>query len=121
MGAAYSIDLRLRVMSHYSEFGNKTETARVFKVHYDTITNWEKRIIKDNLKASKPGPNNASPRKLNPQDVCKYVQNKADMTLHELAEIFKVSHVAIWKVLRKHGYVNKKNSIIQRKKRSTES
>src|SRR5437868_3766199 len=118
MGAAYSIDLRLRVMSHYGEFGNKAETAKVFKIHYDTVTNWEKKTIKGNLKANKPVSNDTSSRKLNPKDVCEYVQNKADMTLHELAEIFKVSHIAIWKVLHKHGYVNKKNSTIQRKKRN---
>ena len=119
MARAYSLDLRQKAMLHFTEFGNKEETARVFNIHKDTVTNWSVRLSEGILVANKTGPRTI--RKLNPKDVCDYLEANRDMTLHELAEVFKVSHVAIWKVLRKSGYVNKKNTTIQRKRRKAPS
>ena len=115
MAAAYSLDLRQRVMMHLEECRNKAATARLFKINPYTIANWCKRLRSGTLAANKSGPSIGSYKKLNPQDVCQYLEENKDSTLVELAEIFNVSHVAVWKVLRKSGYVNKKNTYVQRK------
>ena len=99
-------------MLHLEECGNKAATARLFKINPYTISNWCKRLTSGRLAANKSGPMVGSYKKLNPKDVCRYLQENKDSTLIELAEVFNVSHVAVWKVLRKSGYVNKKNTYV---------
>ena len=121
MARAYSLDLRQKVLSHLMKNGNKTETARLFGITRDTIADWCKRLADERLEPCKTGPVIGSFKKADPKEVCSYVDSHNDITLLEIAEVFKVSHVSIWKILRKSGYVNKKNSYVQRKKRDAEN
>lgn len=110
--APYSLDLREKVISHYHRFGNKAGTSRVFGIHRDTITNWlEKAENGGSLAALKSGPK--SFRKVDPIEVRAAISENPNMTLHELGERFRVSHVAIWKILRKLRFVYKKKFYVQ--------
>lgn len=116
---AYSLDLREKAVSHYKKFGNKSETAKIFGIHQDTLKNWIEKLKKGSLAAFKTGPKGF--RKVNPAEVKAAIKEKPDMTLKELGDMFKVSHVAIWKILRKQGFVYKKNFIVQRTQRRREN
>lgn len=105
-------------MFHLKKHGNKAKTARLFGICKDTVAEWGKRHESNNLAPHKSGPAIGSFKKVDPKEVCKYLDSNNDITLFELAEIFKVSSVAaIWKILSKSGYVNKKNTYVQRKGR----
>ena len=117
MGKAYSLDLRQKVLLHFEEYKNKTETARIFKISRNTITKWCNRFKMGILTSDKTGPKVGSYKKVNPEEVCKYLEFNKDSTLVELAEVFNVSHVAVWKILRKCGYVTKKNFYVRGKRR----
>ncbi len=115
---AYSIDLREKVISHYKIFGKKSETAIIFGIHQDTLNNWLEKLREGSLAAFKTGPKGF--KKVDPDEVRAVIKEKPDMTLEELGAMFKVSHVAIWKILRKQGFVYKKNFIVQRTQRRGE-
>ena len=52
---SYSYDLRKRVEAYVLEGGKKTDAARFFRVHVQTIHNWMR--MKEGVQAAgKPGP-----------------------------------------------------------------
>ena len=106
MGKACSLDFRERVLRHFDDFGNKTKTAKLFNISRVTVKNWCIRREKNCLQADKSGPK--GPKKFSVEELVKYLENNRNSTLKELAEEFSVSHVQIWKALRKNGYVSKK-------------
>ena len=114
MGKACSLDLREKVLEHFDEFGNKTRTAKVFKISSKTVSNWCNRRAENRLQADKTGPK--KPRKVDIEKVINHLKNNTNSTLKDLSEEFDVSHVQIWHALRKNGYVYKKNSALRRKK-----
>ncbi len=114
MGKACSLDLRKKVLEHFDEYGNKTKTAKLFKINRKTVENWYIRREESRLQADKTGPK--GPRKFKVEKLLNYLENNIDSSLKDLAKEFNVSHVQIWHALRKNNYVHKKNSALHRKK-----
>jgi transposase len=110
---AYALELRERIVSFVQEGGKKTEAARRFNVGRDTVYRYLKAAQNDRLA---PQPRKAYWKKLNPEKLRKEVQRHPDATLMAYTQRFGVSHVAVWKTLRKLGITLKKSHAVRRAK-----
>jgi transposase len=108
---AYALELRERIICFVQEGGKKTEAARRFKVGRDTVYRYLN-AAKENRLA--PQPRKGYWKKLNPEKLRKDVARHPDATLMTYKERFGVSHVAIWKTLRKLGITLKKSRTLHR-------
>lgn len=112
MSNFYSLDLRERVIAFIDEGGAKTEACRIFKIGHNTIYLWmRQRKSRGNIKPKARGKYKA--RLLDDAKLTEYVKKHPDVTLMEMAEVFSVSHVAIWKALRRLNITHKKKPSVQ--------
>ncbi len=108
---AYSIDLRERVVSYIEAGGSRISASQIFSVGERTIRRWL--LLKKETKSVCPKPHGGGyPAKINLTTLKEYVDSHPDKTLEDLGKEFSVSHVSIWKALRKIGYVYKKNTSV---------
>lgn len=106
---AYSNDLRKRVIEYVLSGGRKTDAAKRFDVHRQTVQKWI-RNYKLNAKipvAKKTGPK--SSRKLSEKKLLQVISTQPDATLKELALEFSVHYSTIFYALKKLGISRKKN------------
>jgi transposase len=108
---AYSLDLRRRIVAYVAGGGRKTDAARRFGVGRDTVYRF--------LKAAKahrlaPKTSWGRWRKIDPQQVGRYVQSHADATLDEMRDVFGASRTGIWQALRKMNCTLKKSHRVSR-------
>jgi transposase len=113
----YPEALRKRVVSYVEEgSGTAVEASKLYKVSFKSVYNWIKqKREKGSLKPNKPSPTRL--RKINKEDLKKYVQEHPDHYLREIAVFFNVSSGAIFKALKSMKVTFKKNSTLQRKRR----
>jgi len=111
--------LRKRVVSYVEEGrGTAVEASKLFKVSFKSVYTWIKqKREKGSLKPNKPSPTRR--RKINKEDLKKYVQEHPDHYLREIAVVFNVSSGAIFKALKSMKVTFKKNSTLQRKRRES--
>lgn len=112
MAAAYSVDLRIKVLNFIDQGGKKTEACKLFGVGKDTVFRWlklrrETGQLNSKEKISKPW-------KLNYDELQEMVNLNPDKTLKELAEIFNVSASGIRKALVKLKITRKKRQFFTR-------
>ena len=106
---SYSIDLRERVVSYVESGGSRISASRVFAVGERTVRRWI--ALKKETKSVVPRSHGGGyPAKIDTSVLKEYVDSHPDKTLEDIVKEFSVSHVAIWKALRKIGYVYKKNT-----------
>jgi len=102
---SYSYDLRKRVEAYVLGGGKKTEAARLFRVHVQTIHNWM-RMKGGICSAGKPGPKTGRAVK---RDALKQaIAAHPDARLKELAEDFQVHPSTIFYACKKWGITRKK-------------
>lgn len=115
----YPEALRKRVVNYVEEGrGTAVEASKLYKVSFKSVYNWiEQKREKGSLKPDKPSPTRR--RKINKEDLKKYVQEHPDHYLREIAVAFNVSSGAIFKALKSMKFTFKKNSTLQRKRRES--
>jgi len=102
---SYSYDLRKRVEAYVLGGGKKTDAARLFSVHVQTIHNWM-RMKGGVCSAGKPGPTTGRAVK---RDALKQaIATHPDARLKELAEDFQVHPSTIFYACKKWGITRKK-------------
>lgn len=89
----YSLDLRKRVLRYLKDGHTQKEAANVFAVYPKTVTNWVKKDKEGSLAAKK---RENKPRKLDYEQLIKYIKTEPDAYLREIAKEFKVSITAIF-------------------------
>jgi len=89
----YSLDLRKSVLRYLKDGHTQKEAANIFNVYPKTVTNWVKKDRDGNLAAKK---RENKPRKLDYEQLIKYIKNVPDAYLREIAKEFKVSITAIF-------------------------
>lgn len=115
MAKGYSEDLRERVVRYVESGKSKTSAAALFAVGLATVNRWCARWQeRGTVAADRPG-RPCGHGVLRQDAVLSYVDRNQDATLQEVGQHFKVSHVAIWKRLRRAGYTYKKNDAVRRK------
>lgn len=112
MSNFYSEDLRERVIAFIDEGGSKANACRIFKIGHNTIYLWiRQRQSRGTIKPKLRGKYKA--RLLDDAKLSEHVKNHPDATLVEMAKVFSVSHVAIWKALRRLKITHKKKPAVQ--------
>jgi transposase len=114
MAAAYSLDLRSRVLAEYDKgVFKKSEIAELFKIDQKTIYNWVKRRSLTGEIKPKSGYQQGHSHKITEQEKFKeFIANNPNINLKELAKRWgNVSHVTIGRMLHKLNYTFKKNSL----------
>ena len=107
MPAAYSLDLRQKVLAAISDGNKINDIAETFKIARATIYYWLARQRQGNLAASKHVV--AKPYKLDPIAAQRILTENSDATLKEMAEILGVTATAVWKHLTRNKITRKKN------------
>jgi putative transposase len=113
MVAAYSIDLRERVIEYVESGGSKAEACRIYKIDDNTLYRWLKRKKqRGNLQADIVI---RKPRKLTESKVLALVESNPEATLKEYAKELGVTSVAVFYAFKKLGITRKKNRSYIRK------
>jgi len=107
----YDIKFRQRVIDYLSEGHTEKETAATFKVSTFTIWKWKSMLNESGTLA--PKKRKETWRKIDPEKLCKYVEEHPDAYQHEIAAAFGVRLFAIQKALKRLGITRKKNDSIQ--------
>jgi putative transposase len=107
----YSVDLRERVVAFCREGGSKTEAAKRFRIHRQTIYVWL------GAKSLKPKKHGRRKRKLDWDALRKDIDAHPDRLLKERAEAFGVAVNAIWYAMQEMKISNKKNLPVRRARR----
>ncbi len=111
MSNYYSVDLRERAIAFIDEGGSKVDACRIFKIGHNTIYLWiRQRKDRGTIKPKARG--KYKTRLLDDTKLTEYVKKHTDETLVEIAKVFSVSHVAIWKALRRLKITHKKKSSV---------
>jgi len=114
MSKAYSKDLRERVIKNYEEGMTKEKLIEIFQIGISTLNRWIRNYRETgNVEARKR--NRYRKRKVEDEDLKKYVEAHPSATLEQMAKHFKVRAVSIWQRLKKLGITRKKNFSIGKK------
>lgn len=109
MSNHYSVDLRERAVAFIEEGGSKVDACRIFKIGHNTIYLWvRQRKMLGTLAPKIRG--KYKTRLLDDVKLAAHVKEHKDATLGEIASVFSVSHVAIWKALRRLKITRKKKA-----------
>lgn len=116
MPAAYSLDLREKVMQAIDKGMSVTTASRTFDVSRNSIYLWRKRLQKQGTLEATTGyhnPHNRQIRDLNHFE--KFVSSRRDWTQQELGDAYGVSAKVVGRALKKLGWTRKKSLSLQRK------
>lgn len=120
MAAAYSYDLRVRVMKFLEEKGTIKEASRLFNINRNTVIAWKK------IKKATGDVKAKSGYQVGHRQIIKdrarferLVEEHKDKSSIELAKLWDepVSSKSVWRLLKKLGYSYKKNFCASQKGR----
>lgn len=117
MSKAYSNDLRERVIKSYEEGMPKRSIVEVFKIGIRTLNRWIKNYLETGrIEAKKRS--RYRKRKVEDEELKKYVEEQPSATLEQMAKHFKVRAVSIWHRLKKLKITRKKKPFCMKKEMS---
>ena len=102
----YSEDFKIRTIEYRKEGHTLKETSEIFKVSITTIRKWEKQLKEEGTLAKKQL--NRPYKKINPQELKKYIEEHPDAYLKETAKMFSCSITAVSKALKRLKITRKK-------------
>jgi len=95
---AYPIEMRQRVVEYVNAGGTKAEAMRRYKVGRETVYRWIRLDAEGKLEPKKSW---GKWRKIDPQKLRGYVEERRSATLKEMAKHFGVNDVGILRALRR--------------------
>ena len=107
MSNAYSLDLRERILAFVDDGGKKAEACRIFRIGHDTLFRWLRQRVEEGTIAPRPR-GKYKTRKIDDATLRKHIKGHGDATLEEIAVVFDVSAVAIWKACKRLKITRKK-------------
>ncbi len=111
---SYSEDFRKRTIEYREEGHTLEETSNTFKVSITTIRKWENQLREEgNLKVKIP---KRPFKKIDPDELKKYIEEHPDAYLREIAKEFDCSINAVSKALKRLKITRKKNFTLSRTK-----
>lgn len=110
---SYSHDIRTRVLSYVKSGGKRTEAARLFGVHRQTVHGWV-RLERETgrRRADKPGPREG--RKVTEAALKEALSRRPDAKLAELGRAFGVDPSTVSHACKKWKITRKKNVGLRR-------
>ena len=118
MPAAYSLDLRERVVAAAGEGFSRQDAARLFKVGISTVNRWLKRLAETGDCAAKPagGDHKSHAVEAHGDWLLNLVDTTPDLTLEEIRARLREAHgleksiSCLWRFFDRHDVTFKKNS-----------
>jgi len=104
---SYDIKYRQRAIEYWNDGHSKAETAAVFKVGTTTLQKWKSQLNETGTLA--PKKRKETWRKINPDELRKFVEENPDAYQHEIASHFRVRLFAVQKALKRLKITRKKN------------
>jgi putative transposase len=103
---AYSVDLREKVIRFIEQGGGKSEAGRVFGIAECTVYAWLTKkkttgVLHDAKLIRKH-------KKIDPVSLLKYIEDRPDATLKEMAGYFGAAPQSVWEMLKKLKITRKK-------------
>jgi len=115
----YDISIRQKVLSLLKKGKTQEEVSNFLSISIRTIQRWcRSEKLGESLK---PKTNNPRQRKINKDDLLKYVKEFPDKTLKEIGKVFGVAHSSVDRMLKKLSITLKKNDSLQRAQRRSKS
>jgi len=108
MPNGYPNELRFRILDYYDDNHTQKETCAVFQISRSTLCAWLKLRQTTGSAELKPRPKQRH-SKINEEPLRSYIGDNPDAYFHEIAEVFKVSGVAILYACRRYGITRKKS------------
>jgi transposase len=103
---AYSVELRERIIDFVNKGGSRAEAARRYQVSRWSVYRYLEATAAGNLT---PKPQGGSAEHFSSESLKREIALHPDATLHELGAALGVSHVSVWKKLRRLGITLKKS------------
>lgn len=111
---SYDIKFRKRAIEYLKEGHTYRETSKVFGISPNTLLTWVRKLKKTgDLQDPK---RNASPRKIDPVELGKYLSEHPDAYQSEIAEHFNCKQPSVSLFLKKSGYTRKKRPNVTKNK-----
>jgi transposase len=118
MPAAYSFDLRERVVDAVEEGSSRRRTAGVFKVSASSVVRWAKRLAETGSCAARPsgGDHKSKALEAHKDWLLAIVSAETDLTLAEIQTRLKDTHglaksiSCLWRFFTRHGITFKKRA-----------
>ncbi|PIR37101.1 MAG: hypothetical protein COV35_10915 [Alphaproteobacteria bacterium CG11_big_fil_rev_8_21_14_0_20_39_49] len=110
MAQSYSLDLRSRVVTYIKEGGSKISASSLYQVSRPTIDKW---LRYDDSGDLSPRKAKGKRSKIEKERLVFVLNSQPDAYLHEIAEHFDVSYVAVHAALKRLGITRKKNHALQ--------
>ena len=122
MPAAYSFDLRERVVGAVEDGSSRRHAAEVFRVSVSTAIRWARRIAETGTCAAKPsgGDYRSGALEAHAAWLLALVAEEPDLTLAEIQARLKETHdlsksiSCLWRFFARHGVTFKKNRACRR-------
>jgi transposase len=122
MPAAYSLDLRERVIDAVESGTSRRRAAAVFKVSYSTVIRWAKRLSETGSYAALPSGGDYKSRAIEAHGdwLLAAVIASPDLTLEEIRTRLRDTHgvvksdSCVWRFFDRHGVTFKKNAARRR-------
>jgi transposase len=113
MPAAYSMDIRARVIARVESGGSRREAAEHFEVSPSTAVKWVKRFYETGDCATKPRGGSTSPLEERADSLLALIAEQPDLTLDEVVSAMRRrripgSRTAIWRFFARHNITFKK-------------
>jgi len=108
---SYDKKYRQRALSYLAEGNSYRKTAETFKVSTTTLQAWKSQLNETGTLT--PKKRKETWRKIDPENLRKYVEEHPDAYQHEIAEEFGVRLYAVQKALKRLKITRKKNHSIQ--------
>jgi transposase len=117
MPAAYSLDLRKKVMQAIEEGMSISNASRTFKVSRNSIYLWQKRLQEQGSLEATTGYHNPHNRQIKDlSHFAEFVSSRRDWTQQELGDAYGVSAKVVGRALKKLGWTRKKSLSLSRKR-----
>ena len=114
MPKSYSLDLRKKIILCVKNGENFLNTAKKFGITHVTVRRWYYMDLNGSL--ADPEPKIRKPKKLNPEELKRFVDENPDKTIKQIADHFNVWYQSVYYRLNKMGYTYKKRLSLQGKR-----
>jgi len=107
---AYDVKYRLRAVEYWGEGHKKRETAALFRVSPTTLQKWKTQLKETGT--LEPKKRKQTWRKIDPDQLKRYVEENPDAYLREMADVFHCTIHAIEGALKRVKISRKKNNTV---------
>jgi transposase len=108
MPAPYSVDLREKVLKYLEKNNSQAEASKLFNIGESTVQRWASQYKKQGY--VKPRKRPYAFRRIDPEELKKFLEDNPDLFLFEIAQHFSVTLQAIFYACKRLKITRKKRA-----------